>query len=483
MEEIKRRLFGGEKSIRQDFSIKREKKTCECAFLSTYPHRHFRISFSEETLGLKFREGRIVRLRENTESKYDVRTGDFIHMVNDKNVNLFREGKEDLDVDRRILKYFMQYQERPLEIEFIRFETQDHHPKVVTKIDTVSPVVIKTRPKRSWSQTKTTLRRRASSEDRFQIRKSELLEEARLHRTKWIKSEWEDVVPKISHRQRHDRVGKEKKMGDENVEEQSALDIMDSLVTALHSDDENLDEDECSQDVNTPDEQHLEDLMNAALNLLDSISSPDLKDSEKETRQLDEDEAWFLDLIKHDAAASIVASAQRFISTSALSLHIFKPDITRKTELLTHNNNKHHCNTHRQTIPNTGTAIAEIEQRHFTIGTNESNSDIGRVKSFSDISSSVLNLDDDDSGVDEKKTKVCVNTHTHTHRRARHSYSNTNTLSNTRLQRQKRNTLQTKFANTQNIFRSVSTLLLCRSPVVMRRRKRCGVRRERISYD
>ena len=355
LEEIKRRLFG-DGTTRVESKSKKLQRRCQCAFVDTYPHDHFRISFSEQSLGLKFREGCIVALRKNTGSKYDVREGDFIHMVNDKNINLFRDAKEELQVDRRILKYFMQFQERPLEIEFIRFQRPDHHPKVVKNVvNTTSPVVVKTRPKRSWSQTKN-LRRRASSEDRFQIRKSELLEEARSYRTKWIKSEWEDVVSKVSRRQRHGRVDLKEKTN-EKVEERSALDIMESLVKALGSNEDTLAADESDLDV-----QHLEDLMNASLNLLDSIASPELKNVEKEEkRKLDEDEIWFLDLIKQDAAASIVASAQRFITT----------------------------------------AIAEM--RFTTTGMN---TDMGRLKSFSDISSSVLNLDEDDLGDDEKKAKA-----------------------------------------------------------------------------
>lgn len=108
LEEIKRRLFGDGNATHVVEKRRKKKRTCECAFRSTYPHDHIRVSFQCQSLGLKFREGCIVRLRKDTEKKYDVRVGDFIHVVNENNVNLFQDHGEELDVDRRILKHFMQ---------------------------------------------------------------------------------------------------------------------------------------------------------------------------------------------------------------------------------------------------------------------------------------------------------------------------------------------------------------------------------------
>ena len=64
LEEIKRRLFG-DGTTRVESKSKKLQSRCQCAFVDTYPHDHFTISFSEQSLGLKFREGCIVALRKN----------------------------------------------------------------------------------------------------------------------------------------------------------------------------------------------------------------------------------------------------------------------------------------------------------------------------------------------------------------------------------------------------------------------------------
>ena len=267
-------------------------------------------------------------------------------------------------------------------IEFLRF--QNAIPKVVTKIDSASPVVRKTRPKRSWSNSQTKIRRRASSEDRFQVRKLEILEKARSQRTKWIRSEWENVVPKVMRRKRH--CEKKNKSPFRDIENKSAIDIMNSLVNALSSSSSNNNNNTKNKDIEPLNEQHLEDLMNSSLNLLTSMtSSPPSVSSSKEgvkeeEEELPEEEAWFLELMKLDAAASIVASAQRFISTAIA-------EIQQRGD-----NNSNNMDT-----------IGMIENYNY----NNSSNKMGRVKSLGEISSAVLNLEDeeDDKKVAETKTE------------------------------------------------------------------------------
>eukprot|EP00939_MAST-03C_sp_MAST-3C-sp1_P001758 g1758.t1 len=329
-----------------------------------YPHEHKIVQFSKQILGIKFKNGKVSEVKD-TARTVGIRSGDYIHRVNGVPTRLFprsctrgtggqdsersrddEDGDEELSADKRILKLCMKFQDRPLSVEILRFHGDKAPALRRATLDptTKAPAPVVDVEKDVWRRS---LRRRRSSEDnRYNSRKMALLEEARAERNAWIDAGWQTVPPVVATRKRVDF----RKVERVPVASEAPLEILAACLRSrgrnkgLHR--RSHHDNESNRALSTASVEHLqkkgirstsesirssrERLRNIRIEFRTFFEKEcDLEKSDsteeisgvvghrmtKQRTEAPADEAWFLRVVRHPSAASILESARGFVDS------------------------------------------------------------------------------------------------------------------------------------------------------------------------